>query len=157
MLAPKRRPPLALAALLALAPLAPLASGCGGDRPARGPEQSEIELASVRERLKGRWKALNFTPEQPLDPTMQVMLQGLYGSMVITFDGSRVVADAPGIHFDRRYEVKEAVGDHFKLVAYDEGGIAYESAGEFRPGGELVLQVRTAPWKGVGTMRREGP
>lgn len=152
---PGRIPRAACAALLALSSLS-AAPGCGSDKPARGPDQIQRELESVRTRLRGRWRAENFTPEQALDPVMQAMLQGLYGSMVITFDGQRVVADAPGIHFDRRYEVNDVVGDQFKLVAYEEGGLAYESFGEFRPGGELVLRVVTPPWKGTGTMRRIG-
>lgn len=147
------RPVPAVALLL----LGLAAAGCGGVQDAPGPDAAAIAIRQASDRLRGAWKLQSFQPETPLEPMLQALLQMQYQVLTVHFDGTRVRAESPGIHFNRPYEVKEANGDRFKLVSYDESGVPYESHCEFAPNETLVIYSQTSPWRGVGTMRRSGP
>ena len=122
-----------------------------------GATTAEMTAASIRavdERLRGSWRLVSFVPETPLGPALQAMLEYQYQAMVIRFEGGRIKAESPGIHFDRRYEVREVKGDRFTLISYEDGGIPYASVCEFGPNETLIVYSQDAPWKGVGTLRR---
>ena len=122
-----------------------------------GPTSAEVAAASIKatdERLRGSWRLVSFVPETPLGPALQAMLEFQYQALVIRFEGGRIKAESPGIHFDRRYEVREVKGDRFTLISYEDGGIPYSSVCEFGPNETLLIYSQDAPWKGVGTIRR---
>jgi hypothetical protein len=138
------------AAALALA--AALSGGCGhGD--ARPPDGSAA-IASIDARLRGTFRLVRFVPEVSLEPMLAAMLEAQYATLVIRFDGKRITADSPTVHVIRAYEIREAQGDRFKLVAYDEAGVPYESVCELSETGDLLVYAQTPPWKGVATLRR---
>ena len=141
-----------LAALTAVVLAA--APACGGSQEPAGPDAAAMAIKAAGDRLRGNWKLVQFVPETPLEPMLQALLQMQYQSLTVIFDGTRVRAESPGIHFNRPYLVKEANGDRFKLVSFDESGVPYESQCEFGQGDTLVVYSQTAPWRGVGTMRR---
>lgn len=139
------------AAALALAPLA----GCGGASGAGPVDATAADNRAADQRLQGRWRIVDFRPETPLDPVMASMLAFYQPTMVIEVDGGRIRAltTAPGVHFDRRYEVREAVGQRFELVVWDDAGIAQSSLCEFQADGTLRART-TAPWRGDALLAR---
>lgn len=143
----------ALGALLAMGVVS---LGCG---PTVGPQASPQALAQeTSQRLEGDWRLVQFVPAEPLSPTLQAMLEYQYQVLVVHIRGGRIVAESPGIHFDRRYEVREVRGDVFKLISYDEGGVPYESWCRFEPDGiHLSVQSLTSPWRGTATLARLAP
>ncbi|WP_437739124.1 hypothetical protein WME73_26165 [Sorangium sp. So ce302] len=128
------------------------AAGCGSSA-ARGPDAG-AEIASIDARLRGSFRLVRFEPEVPLEPMLASMLEFQYAHLVVRFDGKRILADSPGLHVDRAYEIRDPAWDRFKLVSYDEAGVAYEALCEFSDQGELVVHAQTPPWKGVATLRR---
>lgn len=128
------------------------ALGCGASQ--SGPNDIQRELASVDARLRGAWLLASFAPEMPLEPTMQALLGFQYERLLVTFDGHRLVADSPGIHADRAYQIAQVVGDDFKVVSYDDQGVPYESWCRFAPDGTLTVRSETPPWRGVATLHR---
>ncbi|KYF59504.1 hypothetical protein BE08_15620 [Sorangium cellulosum] len=133
--------------------LAAQAAGCGsGGAQASGGTAAEI--ASIDARLRGTFRLVRFEPEVPLEPMLASMLEFQYAHLVIRFDGQRIVADSPGLHVDRAYEIREPAWDRFKIISYDEAGLAYEAVCEFSGEKELIVYAQTPPWKGVATLRR---
>ena len=132
--------------------LAAQTAGCGSSA-ARGPEAG-AEVASIDARLRGTFRLVRFEPEVPLEPMLASMLEFQYAHLVVRFDGKRILADSPGLHVDRAYEIRDPAWDRFKLVAYDEAGVAYEALCEFSGQDELVVHAQTPPWKGLATLRR---
>jgi len=135
--------------------LAATSAGCSSAP--TGPTSAEVTAASIKatdERLRGSWRLVSFVPETSLGPALQAMLEYQYQVLVIRFEGGRIKAESPGIHFDRRYEVREVKGDRFTLISYEDGGIPYASVCEFGPNETLIIYSQDAPWKGVGTIRR---
>ena len=131
-----------------------LASGCGGAL--SGSASSDpvtAENMAVDSRLQGAWKIGDFTPDPPLGPALDQMLAFHKQVMVIYFQNSRIRADSPGITFDRRYEVKNAQGDRFQIIAYDETGTPQLSFCNFMPDGSVRVAM-TSPWHGVGSLIR---
>ena len=63
------------------------------------------------------------------------------------------ITTAPGVHFDRRYEVREAVGTRFELVVWDDAGIPQSSRCEFQADGTLRART-TSPWRGDALLAR---
>jgi hypothetical protein len=104
-------------------------------------------------RLQGSWKIGSFTPDAPLGVTLDAMLAYHKQIMVVHFENGRIRADSPGINFDRRYEVRNADGERFQLVAYDDTGTPQLSYCSFEADGTLRIWM-TSPWKGVGTLVR---
>ena len=143
----------AAAVALALA----LAVGTGGcDPDAAGPPNTAAAIASIDARLRGTFQLVRFVPEVSLEPMLAAMLEAQYATLVIRFDGKRVTADSTTIHVIRAYEIRDPQGDRFRLIAYDEAGVPYESACEISEQGELKVYAQTAPWKGVALLRRTG-
>ncbi|WP_438021876.1 hypothetical protein [Sorangium sp. So ce233] len=139
--------------LVACAALAAPAAGCGsGGAQASGGAAAEI--ASIDARLRGTFRLVRFDPEMPLEPMLASMLEFQYAHLVIRFDGQRILADSPGLHVDRAYEIREPAWNRFKLISYDEAGVAYEAVCEFSGEKELIVYAQTPPWKGVATLRR---
>jgi len=129
------------------------ALGCG---PTAGSQSSAVDVTQeTSKRLEGDWRLIRFVPAEPLSATLQVMLDYQYQVMVVRIGGGRIVAESPGVHFDRRYEVREVQGDVFKLISYDEGGVPYQSWCRFEPDGiHLSVQSLSAPWRGNATLAR---
>lgn len=130
-----------------------LGLGCGSSTAAAAhPEQTQAE---VEHRLAGSWRLVRFEPEQPLSAPFQALLDYQIQVMVIRFGEGRIVAEAPGINFDRRYEVKSAEGRRFRAVSYDEGGVPYDAQCQWSEDGQkLEVYVETSPWRGLGLLQR---
>jgi hypothetical protein len=145
------------AALLFLAGAAALA-GCGGASGAGPVDATAADNRAADQRLQGSWKILDFRPETPLDPVMASMLAFYQPTMVVQVGGGRIRAltTAPGVHFDRRYEVRDALGDRFQLVVWDDAGIAQTSYCAFQPEGTLRCRT-TTPWRGDALLARVVP
>ncbi|AUX23930.1 hypothetical protein SOCEGT47_044600 [Sorangium cellulosum] len=146
-----RAPRLLLVAAVAV--LAAEGTGCGAGA-SQGPETTAAAIASIDARLRGSFRLVRFDPEVPLEPMLASMLEFQYAHLVIRFDGRRILADSPGLHVDRAYEIREPAWDRFELVSYDEAGVAYEAICQFSGDGELIVHAQTPPWKGVATLRR---
>ncbi|MGK3993008.1 hypothetical protein [Sorangium sp. So ce1024] len=145
--------PLRLLLAACAAALAVQTAGCGsGGAQASGGAAAEI--ASIDARLRGTFRLVRFEPEVPLEPMLASMLEFQYAHLVIRFDGQRIIADSPGLHVDRAYEIRDPAWNRFKIVSYDEAGVAYEALCEFSGEQELIVHAQTPPWKGVATLRR---
>ncbi|WP_437662361.1 hypothetical protein [Sorangium sp. So ce1182] len=135
------------------AALAAQVAGCGSGA-VQGSGGTAAEIASIDARLRGTFRLVRFDPEMPLEPMLASMLEFQYAHLVIRFDGDRILADSPGVHVDRAYEIREPAWNRFKLISYDEAGVAYEAVCEFSGEKELIVYAQTPPWKGVATLRR---
>lgn len=139
--------------LLAVAAALAVSAGCGPATPDL-PPAAEAK-ADAERRIEGRWRLVRFEAEQPLSAPFQAMLDYQIQVMVIHIGQGRIRAEAPGIHFDRKYEVKSAEGDRFRAVSYDEGGVAYDAQCQWTPDGQgLDVLLETHPWRGVGHLQR---
>lgn len=149
-----RRAAVVAAVALGLALASASSAGCSGSGP-RTPDEIAAENRNVDARLQGAWRIGDFKPDEPLGPVLEEMFLYHQGQMIIHFEGGRMWADSPGISFDRRYEVQNAMGDRFQIVAYDDTGTPQLSYCDFEPDGSLRVWM-TSPWKGVGTLLRIG-
>lgn len=132
--------------------LATVACSGGADQP----KDPQLENRALETRLVGTWRIHDFTPDTPLGPALDALLAFHKERMVVTFGGGRITAESPGVTFDRRYEVRDAELDRFRLIAYDETGTPQDSYCTFLPDGALRVSM-TSPWKGVGTLVRATP
>lgn len=131
-----------------------LGAGCGPSATGlKSPEEIAAQNRDVDARLQGAWRIGGFKPDEPLGPTLDAMLAYHESVMVVYFANGRIHADSPGITFDRRYEVRNADGDLFQLVAWDDTGTPQLSYCSFDPDGSVRVWM-TSPWKGVGTLVR---
>jgi hypothetical protein len=146
-----RSPRLAALALAALATLAPACSGGGAKAPSVDYGAKAIADAGVH--LQGAWVLQSFTPATSLEPMLNAMLQFQFGRMIARFDGQRMVADSPGIHVERRYQIREASGDQFKVTTFDDQGVPYDADCMFQ---EDTLQIVSTsdPWRGLAVLKR---
>lgn len=152
---PRMRPRLLVRRAAVVAAVAiGCATGCSGSGP-RTADEVAAENRNVDGRLQGAWRIGEFKPDEPLGPVLEEMLVYHQGQMIIHFEGGRMWADSPGISFDRRYQVQNAMGDRFQIVAYDDTGTPQLSYCDFEPDGSLRVWM-TSPWKGVGTLLRVG-
>lgn len=151
----RMRSPLSLphALVLALALVGSSTTGCSSGP--RSADDIATENRNIDARLQGPWRIGNFKPDEPLGPVLEEMLAYHQEQMIIHFDGGRMWADSPGISFDRRYEVQNAMGERFQIVAYDDTGTPQLSYCNFESDGSLRVWM-TNPWKGVGVLLRVG-
>jgi hypothetical protein len=144
--------------VLSLASLMVLASLAGGCRPSRSSAQPVDEAAQRRQaanqQLLGTWVLVSFKPHETLEPMLASLLAAQFGAMTVTFDGQKMIAQGIGVTTERRYEIRDAVFNRFKLIAWDDKGVSYETLGEFRSADEVWFDSRTPPWHGTGTLRR---
>lgn len=128
------------------------AAGCksGGQGPT---DASSADNRRAEERLQGHWRIVDFKPETALDPSMSSMLAFYQSNLVLEIRGGRMRALTSGLHFDRRYEVREALGQHFQLVVYDDAGVAQTNYCELLPDGSLRAKTQT-PWRGDALFAR---
>ncbi len=140
-------------ALLALC--AALAGGCGGSARGGPADATAADNRAADQRLQGRWRIAQFRPETPLDPVMASMLGFYQPTMVIEVSGGRIraITSDGGVHFDRRYEVREAVGARFQIVVYDDANVAQTSSCELQHDGSLRVRTST-PWRGDAQLVR---
>ncbi len=129
-------------------------TGC--KRGARGePTDAAAEArAAANQRLVGTWVLVSFQPRESLEPMLASLLAAQFNALNVQFDGQRMVAQGVGVATERRYEIRDAQFNRFKLVAWDDKGVAYESLAEFRNDNELWFDSRTPPWHGTGVLRR---
>ena len=59
--------------------------------------------------------------------------------------GRRAAGGGP--QFARRYEIRDAVGNRFQIVVYDDADVPQASACELQPDGSLRVKTST-PWRG---------
>jgi hypothetical protein len=141
-----------LAAALALG-----GAGCGPSRSANVPDAAALAAASADVRLRGTWRLQTFRPETPLEPMLQAFVQFQTQNLVVRFDGRRFVAESPGVHVDRTYQIHDAYGDRFKLTSFDAQGVPYDTNCTFVRDDVLEINSWTEPWRGVGTIVKTGP
>jgi hypothetical protein len=125
---------------------------CGPSR-SRAVDASEQARQEAGRRLLGTWVLVSFQPEDRLEPMFASLLAAQMGAMTVQFDGQQMAATGVGVATTRRYRVTQAGGDGLTVVTYDDQGIPYDAAGQFR-GNELWFASLTAPWRGRGVMRR---
>jgi len=142
-------------ALLAAAPMG--LSACGAKDAHSAETDAQVAIASVDARLRGAWVLQSFTPDEPLEPMLKSMLEFQFGRLVVRLDGKRLVADSPGIHVERAYQISEVKGDQFKLTSFDQNGVPYESTCSFQIDGRLQVHSTTDPWRGMAMVSRAGP
>lgn len=142
-------------AALAAAALVGVGAGAGcGASASHGPDATAVEIASIDARLRGSFRLVSFIPEVPLEPMLASLLEYQYTTLILRFEGHRILADSPGVHVNRAYEIREPKGDRFTLVSFDEAGIPYESVCEFAGNDQVLVHSQTPPWTGVATIRR---
>ncbi|MEO6576126.1 MAG: hypothetical protein ABIP89_19890, partial [Polyangiaceae bacterium] len=96
--------------------LANALSACGGSSAssaAVGPNGTnaatgQADLAAVEGRLRGNWRIVDYHSEVPLEATLQGLLALQFQTMVVRFEGGRILADSPTIHFNRAFKITEA-------------------------------------------------
>lgn len=149
-----------LSTLSRLAVIAALASsaatvGCSGSS-GRGPtDASAADNRAAEQRIQGNWRIVEFRPENALDPSMAGMLASYQNNMILQIQNGRLraVTNGPGLNFDRRYEVKEAIGVRFHLVVYDDAGVAQTQYCELLADGNMRVKTQT-PWRGDALLAR---
>jgi hypothetical protein len=124
---------------------------------AASPDAAMVAKASAEARLRGAWKLRDFRPEKPLDPMSAAFVQFQCGNLVVRFDRGRFVAESPGVHVDRAFQIIQADGDQFRAVSYDDQGVAYDAAGTFVQADTLQINSWSEPWRGVATLSRMTP
>lgn len=140
-----------LPAFLLVASLA----ACGGGKPATlAPDDTKIAIASIDARIQGDWKLERFVPVQPLGPALDALLAYQTASLVIHITPKHLAAESPSIHVARTYEIREAMGDRFTVVLYDDQGVPYVSRCDFTPDGAVEVLSESDPWRGTATLRR---
>ena len=130
---------------------------CAPSGPAASPAQQQLDYrARTATQLESTpWRLASWVPEQPLEPMLQALLSQQMASMTIRFAQGRVHADSPTIHIDRAYQVVDASGPQFVIVATDEsGGTLRTSAQLSDDGATLSFRGETEPWRGSGTLVR---
>jgi len=131
-------------------------SGCKSSGSGQGPtDASAADNRRADERLQGPWRITDFRPETPLDPTMATMLGFYQPTLILEIQQGRIraITSANDVHFDRRYEVREALGQRFQLVVYDDAGVAQTNYCELQPDGSLRVKTQT-PWRGDARLAR---
>jgi hypothetical protein len=130
-----------------------LLAGCGTPPSTEVPTHQAV--AEATQKLEGRYRLVSFEPEQPLSGPFQALLDYQMQVMVIHIGGGRIVTEAPGITFDRRYEVTSADGQRFRATSYDEGGLPYDAQCQWSDDGQsLNVFVETSPWRGFALLQR---
>ena len=126
----------------------PLA-GCGGNRAANGPDP----VTTATERLQGVWRVESFTPDTPLDPPLQGLLNAQLGALTVTFQGAQFSANGPGVTMTGHFKVWSAAFDQLSGTLYDATGVGYRVSGQFE-GSAFLFRSFDAPWKGQGKLVR---
>jgi hypothetical protein len=116
-----------------------------------------IALAGADARLHGAWKLAGFRPERPLDPMIRAFVEFQYNTLVVRFEGGRLLAQSPGVNVDRSYRITEADGNRFKMTSFDPQGVPYDAVCTFVQPDTLEVSSWTEPWRGVATLQRMGP
>jgi hypothetical protein len=129
-----------------------IGAGCGGAQSA--PRDSAQEsIASTQQRLRGTWTLINFTPDVPLEQSLQAFLQMQFGRMKITIDGENLTAQGAGIQATRRIVVRSGYGNHFDAAIFDAQGVGYETSNDFQDD-RVLAQIITLPWRGKAVFQR---
>jgi hypothetical protein len=142
---------LAIAVALALSAVS--VTSCKGGSGQGPTDASSADNRAADQRLQGNWRIVDFKPESALDPSMASMLAFYQNNLVVQIQGGRMRALSSGINFDRRYEVKKALGTRFQLVVYDDAGVAQTNYCEFLPDGTMRAKTQT-PWRGDALFAR---
>jgi len=138
-----RAPVLALALLLM-----PLALGSCASR------QSHVnDIQQLGQRLQGTWVLKNFTPKEALEPALYALLTLQFGQMRVTVQGSRIVAQGPGLQVVRTFQIQEAFDTTATLLVVDQSGIAVRVWIEIRDQW-LTFRPMDSPWTGEGVLQR---
>lgn len=130
-------------------------SGCKSGSGQGPTDASAADNRRADERLQGQWRIGDFRPETPLDPTMATMLGFYQPTLILEVRQGRIRAltSDSDVHFDRRYEVREALGQRFQLVIYDDAGVAQTNYCELQADGSLRAKTQT-PWRGDALLTR---
>jgi hypothetical protein len=109
----------------------------------------------VEQRIVGVWRLTSYVPDQELSPTMLLALRN--DRIAVRFEDGRLRSATSGLELDRPYRLVNVAGDHFTVLVSDDEGIEYESRCLFDDVGRLHFESVTHPWRGRGTLEREGP
>ncbi|HZO14223.1 MAG TPA: hypothetical protein VFB62_13220 [Polyangiaceae bacterium] len=124
------------------------------DRTPNSPASQANSQARVQELLKGVWRLTSYIPEEQLSPSMLFSMQT--DKILIRFEDGRIQSATASIQMDRPYRIGQVTGNQFKLFIRDEGGLETESNCWFDSNGSLNFMTLTAPWRGRGSLMREG-
>jgi len=102
---------------------------------------------------------MDYQPQVPLDPMTQALLTTQLHTMVITFDGTTLLAQSPTLRVTRPYTIQNMTGFQFDVVSPDVqgGGRMRSHCALSDDGRRLMFQAATDPWNGNGLIEREGP
>jgi len=141
---------LVLAACLS----ASVASGCGGSQ-ASVRDTTAQEIASLQARLQGTWGLTNFRPAVPLEPMLQAFLLAQFNTLVIRIDQGILNADSPTLHYSQPYQLRDVVGNRFRIVTTSPSAVTYATDCVISmDGNEVTFVGLIEPWRGEGTLRR---
>jgi hypothetical protein len=134
---------LALSASL----LTPALLGCGSRQTPPDP------VVQAGERLRGNWLLTEFKPAAALEGPLQGLLAAQFGALILTFDGTQMIARGPGVDVARAYRVTQALGADLSLEISDPSGVVYRVSAAFQ---QDLLRFRShdSPWRGEGALRR---
>jgi hypothetical protein len=116
-------------------------------------DASAESAANVVQRLGGQWMLATYQPKVSLEPNLQLLLNDQFGRLVVTFSGTTLQGQGPGVNFTRTFRITEAYGDHFKATVLDSTGIGTDSVCNFS-GNTLIVEGATLPWLGHSTFTR---
>ena len=108
---------------------------------------------TAAQRLQGKWTLVSYQPDVPLEAALQLLLNTQLGQMVVEFNGTKIVAQGPGLTINRTFRIDEAYENHFKATVVDQFGVGIESSCDFT-GNQLVANGMNAPWRGRATFNK---
>ena len=142
-----------LAALLLATPLACGGSSSGSATPDQIATRDKAAVNKVLE--SGSWKLTSWRPDSQLEAMLQELLNQQFATMTVRFQGGHILADSPSIHVDRVYQVTDAAGPQFTVVATDQNGVQLTTAAQLSEDGNTIdFRGQTDPWRGYGQLRK---
>jgi hypothetical protein len=110
-------------------------------------------VVQAGERLRGNWLLTEFKPAAALEGPLQGLLAAQFGALILTFDGTQMIARGPGVDVARAYRVTQALGADLSLEISDPSGVVYRVSAAFQ---QDLLRFRShdSPWRGEGALRR---
>jgi hypothetical protein len=103
--------------------------------------------------LQGAWLLQSYRPNIALDAPLLALINIQFGQMRVTFDGTRLTAQGPGLQVTRLYQIQQVVDQSATLVLSEPTGESIRVWVEIRDN-MLAFRPQDAPWSGEGTFRR---
>ena len=124
--------------------------------PASPAQLTQRDVAAIDAALQSSpWQLVSWQPDQPLEAMFQQLLAQQFATMSIRFQSGRLLADSPSLHVARTYQITDAAGPRFTLVALDDNGVPIRSTAEIsEDGGTIRFRGLSEPWLGAGVLRK---